>query len=97
MNLVLSEAGDSIDSGAKKLAQVSSIYLINHRLNAKVMILNLCFLRQNLVLVNMLKIKLVLELKLFRISVEFCIKSFSKILILLASTSIYGRKSQVLG
>ena len=54
MNLVLSEAGDSIDSGAKKLAQVPSIYLINHRLNAKVMILNLCFLRQNLVLVNML-------------------------------------------
>ena len=46
MNLALSEAGHSIDSGAGKLALVLLLQLINHRLNAKVMILNPCFLRQ---------------------------------------------------
>ena len=76
MNLVLSEAGDSIDSGAKKLAQVPSIYLINHRLNAKVMILNLCFLRQIVKFTNFLKIKL----KLFQISRNFISILFQRFL-----------------
>ena len=76
MNLVLPEAGDSIDSGAKTLAQVPSIYLINHRLNAKVMILNLCFLRQNLKFANFLKIKL----KLFQISRNFISILFQRFL-----------------
>ena len=76
MNLVLSEAGDSIDSGAKKLAQVPSIYLINHRLNAKVMILNICLLRQNLKFANFLKIKP----KLFQISRNFISILFQRFL-----------------
>ena len=81
MNLVLSEAGDSIDSGAKKVARVPLVYLINHRLNAKVMILNLCFWRKNSKFANFLKIKL----KLFQVSEEFHIDSISKILVMLAA------------
>ena len=61
MNLALSEAGHSIDSGAGKLALVLLLQLINHRLNAKVMILNPCFFAANLVFENLLKI----ELKVF--------------------------------
>ena len=79
MNLVLSEAGHSIDSGAGKLALVLLVYLVNHSLNAKVMILSPRILRQNSVFENLLKIKL----KLFQISEKFCIELFSKILVLL--------------